>query len=192
MLRVVNAGKDLEARRLAVSVSILAGFPLSDIPAAGVSVVCYGDDAETVRALAQQLGDQIQREREQFVFYPEQEEASLDEAVAAVAERKGSYVALLDHADNVMSGGDASSVAALQHLLRRGKPLAPFLVGPIFDSGFAATAKAIGQAVEWRPRNGEMTIKAVVKSISEDGKFVVTGFEREEIDLCEKFHLFCV
>jgi hypothetical protein len=141
-------------------------------------VVCYGVDAAHTAAMAVQLSEQIQSEREAMVFHPQPPECSLQEVEQRLVGCI-SYVVLLDHADNVMSGGDASSSLALQLLLNKEMSFAPFLAGPFCDAAFAASVADNANEAQWRPRDGEekhFSVTGRVKTVSKSGSYVVTGF----------------
>jgi microcystin degradation protein MlrC len=177
MLRAVNAAKHLEDRGLVVSASILAGFPLSDVEFAGISIVGYSTSEDSLQVVMKDLAQQIESERELFVFRPEPAQISVDHLINAVSlPNRQSYVALLDHADNVMSGGSASSAEVLRLLLERGRAAAPFLVGPIFDAKFVESLPADAKHVHWRPTQvtKELVVQGTIQAVS-DGTFVVTG-----------------
>jgi microcystin degradation protein MlrC/ATP adenylyltransferase/5',5'''-P-1,P-4-tetraphosphate phosphorylase II len=173
MLRVVNAAKQLEADGVIASGSIFAGFPLSDTHCSGLSVVCYGSDAGKVKRAAHDLAAQIEKNREGFVFWPEPVEQSMREVEAALKERNGSadrrYVLLLDHADNVMSGGDASSLSVLKLLLPQSWR---FLVGPVCHPHLASVLRE-GESSCFELGEG-VSVKGKVIAVS-SGSFLVTG-----------------
>ncbi len=175
MLRAVKAAMQLEASGAIVSGSIFAGFPLADTLCTGLSVVCYGHDAAKVKRAAHDLAAQIERAREEFVFWPEPVEQSMREVEAEVARSRGAaerrYVLLLDHADNVMSGGAASSLAVLQLLLLRQSWR--FLLGPVCHPELAA-ALLLGDSGCY-DFGGGIAVKGRVSAVSESGSFVVTG-----------------
>jgi microcystin degradation protein MlrC len=144
MLRAVKAAMHLEATGAIVSGSVFAGFPLSDTHCTGLSVVCYGREAGRVKRVAHELADQIANARESFVFWPEPVERSMREVASQLSKQREAerYVLLLDHADNVMSGGAASSLAVLQLLLSQSWR---FLCGPLCLPALAGSC-ALGQS----------------------------------------------
>ncbi len=171
MLRAVNAAKKLEESGKLLSASVFAGFPLSDMVDAGVSLVAYGNDANSVNAAILELRQQIWNERDAFVFRPAPVEKSMAdmEAQLAIKKEEGKYVLLLDHADNVMSGGSASSVRALQLLLLMN---IRFLCGPICHPVLAARL-TVG-AVGFFDLGEGVTVMGKIIAVS-SGEFVVTG-----------------
>src|SRR5579883_2896693 len=104
MKSLIAMARAAEANGL-LAATVFGGFPLADTPAAGLSAICIADgDAAPARAAARRLLDRAWGERQEFLYRHE----PLNEAVArakAAARGAGGPVLLLDHADNVGSGG---------------------------------------------------------------------------------------
>jgi microcystin degradation protein MlrC len=93
--------------------SLFGGFAWGDSPWAGPSAMVWAEDHGAARALARQLADSIAARRARFaVSLPGPEEA-LRQALAAPP----GLVALLDPADNPLSGGMADTPGLLRVLV---------------------------------------------------------------------------
>ncbi len=186
MRRAVDAARAAEQWPGVLAATVMAGFSLADMMDAGMSVVVTVDGDP---ALAQQVADRIARqvwdEREGFVYRSEPTAQSVARA-AALAELPGSGpVLLLDHSDNVMSGGTCDTMDVLQAALDAG--LSGIAVGPLCDpqavealwdrqAGEQATVE-IGNRIALDAlgiRKTPLTCRGRVLARS-DGAFTVTG-----------------
>jgi microcystin degradation protein MlrC len=186
MQRAVEAAKAAEQEAGVLAVSVLAGFPLSDFRDAGMSVVVVTEhDAALADAVAARLARQIWDERADFVY------DSLPLAQSLAQARQWSQapgqgpVLLLDHSDNVMSGGTCNTMDVLEAALAAG--LEGIAVGPISDpeavaqliqAGVGATVTlTVGNKVALAAQ-GIVKVPPVytgkVMAIS-DGRFTVSG-----------------
>ena len=144
MQRAVEAAKRAEQQPGVLAVSILAGFSLADFADAGMSVVVVADgDLDLARRVANQIGDQVWSDREDFVYRSAALTESLVQAKQASINAAGKPVLLLDHSDNVMSGGTCDTLDVLSAALR--VDLESIAVGPVCDP--AAVAQAISAGV---------------------------------------------
>jgi microcystin degradation protein MlrC len=146
MQRAVQHALRLEAQGLQ-ALSVFAGFSLADIRDAGMSVVAVGDDAAAAQAAAHEVARGIWAERDGFVYTSEPLAASVARARAlgAAARSTGGAarpVLLLDHGDNVMSGGSCDTTTLLEECLRQG--LRRIGVGPLADPQTVAQCLAAG------------------------------------------------
>lgn len=190
MRRAVERARAMEAAGLQ-AVTVFAGFSLADIRDAGMSVVVVGRTREEAQRAADELARQMWRERADFVY----QSAPLADSVAqartlrAAAPTAAGPVLLLDHGDNVMSGGTCDTTDVLEECLRQG--MTGIGAGPLCDpSAVAAAIEAgIGAQIELpvgnvrplahlanagadpRPR---LRIKAQVRAVG-DGRFRITG-----------------
>ena len=106
----------------ALACSVFVGFPHADIREAGLSaVVCTDGDATAAGALRDALLDAAWQAREAFVYRSEPLAGSVARAKAlGDAKPAGSGpVVLLDHCDNVASGGTMDTTAVLAEVLRQ-------------------------------------------------------------------------
>jgi microcystin degradation protein MlrC len=132
MQRAVEAARRAEQRAGVLAVSVMAGFSLADFEDAGVSVIVVTDnDVALADEVASHLAQQIWREREGFVYHSEPLAQSIARAKAMQVEPGEGPVLLLDHSDNVMSGGTCDTMDVLQAALKA--QLSSILVGPICD-----------------------------------------------------------
>ncbi len=175
LIATARAGEVLAA-------TVFGGFALADIAHAGASAVTITDGnahaAETVR---DRLLEQLWQAREEHVY----RHRPLVESVAQAKEIEDGPVLLLDHADNVGSGGTQDVMMVLAEVIRQG--LADVAVGAIRDPAAvqAMAAAGIGRTVtlelggrtrmpalglEGRP----LTVTGKVKVLT-DGEWIVRG-----------------
>ncbi len=132
MQRAVAAARAAERDPGVLAVTVMAGFALADMPDAGLSVVVTADGDPV---LAQQVADRIAcnawEERDGFVYRSEPTLQSMARAAALAAGPGSGPVLLLDHSDNVMSGGTCDTMDVLQAALAAG--LTGILAGPLCD-----------------------------------------------------------
>jgi microcystin degradation protein MlrC len=185
MQRAVQAARAMESQPGVQAVTVMAGFSIADFNDAGMSVIVVtDDDAALADRLADELAAQIWREREGFVWRSEPLAASLERARALAALPGHGPVLLLDHSDNVMSGGTCDTMDVLAAALEAG--LAGIAAGPICDP------QAVAQL--WDARDGAhvevdlgnrfrihatdtrqpMLVAGTVRAHS-DGRFTVSG-----------------
>jgi microcystin degradation protein MlrC len=132
MQRAVDAARRAELEPGVLAVSVMAGFSLADFEHAGMSVIVVtDDDASLADRVAARIADQIWQEREGFVYHSQALADSVARAKALHAEPGNGPVLLLDHSDNVMSGGTCDTMDVLQAALAA--HLTPIVVGPICD-----------------------------------------------------------
>ncbi len=186
MQRAVEAAKAAEQEAGVLAVSVLAGFPLSDFRDAGMSVVVVTEnDTALADAVAERIARQIWNERDDFVYDSLQLAESLAQA-RALSEGPGQGpVLLLDHSDNVMSGGTCNTMDVLEAALQAG--LTGIAVGPVSDpeavaqlvqAGVGATVTlAVGNKVDLAAQGISKTPPVYTGKVSaiSDGRFTVTG-----------------
>lgn len=132
MRAAVEAARRAEQMPGVLAVSVMAGFSLADVEDAGVSVIVVTDhDVALADEVASNIARQIWRDREGFVYRSEPLAQSLSRARALHAEPGEGPVLLLDHSDNVMSGGTCDTMDVLEAALK--VHVSPILVGPICD-----------------------------------------------------------
>lgn len=97
-----------------ITASVAVGYPYSDIPDAGMSVVVTtNNEPELAHAYAQELKEMIWAEREKFVV----KNMLVDEAVRRALESNETPVILVDVADNIGGGSPGDGTVLLQALL---------------------------------------------------------------------------
>lgn len=127
----------------ALACSLFVGFPHADILNAGLSVVvCTDANAQAADAIKEELLDRAWAAREQFVYQGE----PLVDAVARAKTRTEGPVVLLDHCDNVASGGTMDTTAVLAEVLKQG--LEDVLFYSIHDPESVRQAIAAGVGAE--------------------------------------------
>ena len=134
MQRAVNAAVAAEEEPGILAVSIMAGFSLADFADAGMSVVVVGNTGQGsghADAVAARLARQIWEQRDGFVYHSAPLAESMRQALDLAASPAPGPVLLLDHSDNVMSGGTCDTMDVLQAALQAG--LSGIAVGPLAD-----------------------------------------------------------
>jgi microcystin degradation protein MlrC len=186
MQRAVGRARTLERDGL-LAVSVFAGFSLADIRDAGMSVVVVGNgDRMAAQRAAYALASELWEERKGFVYSSAPLAASIATAgrLRAEAPAGAGPVLLLDHGDNVMSGGTCDVMAVLAECRRQG--LTRIAMGPVCDPEVVAQAVAagVGQAVDLAVGNKRPLglpdsapperIQGRVRALT-DGRFRITG-----------------
>ncbi len=185
MQRAVERARALEAEGL-LAATVFAGFSLADIRDAGMSAVAVGRTRDEAQRAANALAAQLWAEREGFVYASEPLAQSVARAKAARCAR--GPVLLLDHGDNVMSGGTCDTTDVLEECLRQG--MTRIGVGPTCDPQAVAAAIAagvgarvaldVGNRLAFGPDHAAggprkpMRIEARVRALA-DGRFRITG-----------------
>jgi microcystin degradation protein MlrC len=129
MDRVVAA----EAGGEALACSVFGGFPMADIPHVGFSAVVVSDgDPAPADALIGELLDMAWQRRTDFVYQVE----PIDRSIAAARQLEGGPIVLVDHGDNVFSGGTQDVMATVAEALRQ--ELDDIAIGPLWDPASVA------------------------------------------------------
>ena len=186
MQRAVEAARQAELEQGVLAVSIMAGFSLADFADAGMSVIVVTDnDEQLAESVAHNIAQQIWQEREGFVYHSTPLKESLERARELQKSEGDGPVLLLDHSDNVMSGGTCDTMDVFATALI--KHLTPIVVGPICDP------KAVQRLWKLRPtdvvrldlgnhiqlahqtkKKKSLSLVGVLRAKS-DGEFIVTG-----------------
>jgi microcystin degradation protein MlrC len=181
-MRTLIAMAREEERRGLLAATVFGGFPLADFADAGMSAICIADgDAAAARQAAERLMDAAWQRRDDFLYRPE----PLEQAVARAKALTEGPVLLLDHADNVGSGGTQDVMTVLREVMRQG--LEDVAVAAVFDpdavrkmaaAGVGATVTlALGGRTDMPAidRRGEpLTVTGRVRTLS-DGEWIVRG-----------------
>jgi microcystin degradation protein MlrC len=192
MQRAVQRARQMEAEGL-LAATVFAGFSLADFRDAGMSIVTVGGDRAQAQRAADELARQVWAERDGFVYASEPLAHSVARARRAAgppgAGATGSAprrpVLLLDHGDNVMSGGTCDTTALLEECLRQG--MVNIGVGPLADAATVARAFAAGAGQRIRvglgnkvpqglpvPQAPPFDCEATVRALG-DGRFRISG-----------------
>jgi microcystin degradation protein MlrC len=178
MRRLYEAAERMEREPGVLSVSVFAGFPLADIPPAGLAVyVVTGGD----RALAEQRAEELARvaweHRREFTHSA----LPVREAVARALAAEGQPIVLADMADNTGGGAAGDGTEILRELLRVRAREA--VVSALWDPAAAeACARAgvgaritldVGGKVDDR-HGAPLAVTGTVRTLS-DGRFVYKG-----------------
>jgi microcystin degradation protein MlrC len=181
MRSLIAAARDAERRGM-LAATVFGGFPMADIEAAGLSAICVAeDDQAAARREVEALLRQAWERREEFVYAHE----PLDRALARAKEIEQGPVLLLDHADNVGSGGTEDVMTVIREVMRAG--LEDVAVAAVCDpeavqamarAGVGATVTlALGGRTEMPSigLEGEpLTVTGRVRTLS-DGEWTVRG-----------------
>lgn len=175
----------------ALAASLFVGFPHADIANAGLSaVVCTDGKPQEAAAACESLLDEAWNRRAEFLF----ESVPLPEAVASAARHTDYPVVLLDHCDNVASGGTMDTTMVLKEVLDQGLENGVFYA--IYDpqSVQQAMLAGVGQRVSLSlggkaalaatgEPNPPLELSATVRTIS-DGRFKLWGPMSGGVEVC--------
>ena len=130
---------EIEKRPGVLTVTLATGFPWSDVPEVGASVVAVADgDPALAQAAADEVGTWVWQRRKLFYREP----LTIGEALAE-GERIGKYpIIVADQADNTGGGAPGDSTEVLQTFVDRG--LQDALVLYMVDAQVAEQAHAAG------------------------------------------------
>jgi microcystin degradation protein MlrC len=120
-------------------VSLFGGFAWGDSPGAGPSAMAWGESADGARAAARAVMAELAARLPRFAVALPDGPAGL----AAALEAPPGLVALLDPADNPLSGGAADTPGLLRLLLEAGPPVETVLAF-LHDPEAVAEAAALG------------------------------------------------
>ena len=166
----------------ALAASAFGGFPMADIPQAGMSTIVITDGD---RAAAETARDYILSvawsQKEGFIWHDE----PLEQAISNAKQMSEGPILLLDHPDNCATGATQDTMHVLKEALRQG--LSDIAVGPIRDpEAVDILIKAGVGAQVTLPIGGKMDMPAinrkgepleltgVVRAIT-DGEYTITG-----------------
>jgi microcystin degradation protein MlrC len=146
-----QACSDSETSGRALACSVFVGFPHADIREAGLScVVCTDAQADAAVSIRDALLDQAWAARHAFVYRSDPLAESVAQARAladAPADGRSGPIVLLDHCDNVASGGTMDTTAVLAEVLKQGLTDAMFYALHDPDSVQRAIAAGVGNEV---------------------------------------------
>jgi microcystin degradation protein MlrC len=184
MKDIMDRAIQAEASGEVLTASVFGGFPLSDIPHTGLSVVVVSDgDKDGGDRLRDELLTMAWERRADFVFDFEPMETSVARAKAAATD--AGPVVLADHGDNCGAGGITDVMSVLEEVIKQG--LDDVVAGPYCDPVTVQLAKAAGVGAEITVDVGgkvdmpaialdarPLTITATVAAVS-DGRYIVRG-----------------
>src|SRR5260221_3678827 len=141
MKSLIAMARDAEAHGL-LAITMFGGFPLADTPASGLSAISIADgDAAAARRATEALLDAAWTRRDDFLYRHEPLEHAVARAKAA-AEGASRPVLLLDHADNVGSGGTEDVMTVIREVIRQG--LDDVAVGAVCDPAAVTAMQKAG------------------------------------------------
>jgi microcystin degradation protein MlrC len=178
---LIRLAREEEATGM-LAATVFGGFPLADFADAGMSAISVADgDREAASASARRLMDFAWEQRQELLYRPE----PLAEAVARAKAIAQGPVLLLDHADNVGSGGTEDVMTVIADVLRQG--LEDVAVAAVWDpAAVQQMAKAgVGATVTLRLggrtdmpsvklKGAPLEITGRVRALT-DGEWVVRG-----------------
>lgn len=139
MRSLQQATREEEARGL-LAATVLGGFPMVDVPHAGLSVVTVADgDRAAAEAARDRLLARAWAARDGLVY----RHRPIGAAIAAARAANAAPVILLDHADNVGSGGTADVMTVIEAVLKAG--LDRVAAAAVCDPEAAAAMHAAGE-----------------------------------------------
>jgi microcystin degradation protein MlrC len=182
--------KELE-KATVLAASLFVGFPHADISNAGLSVVvCTDARPDVASASCESLLNEAWDRRAEFLF----ESVPLVDAVKSAVRCTDYPVVLLDHCDNVASGGTMDTTVVLREVIDQGISNAAFYA--IFDPAAVSQAIAAGvgnsvtislggkaQLLATGEANPALSVNATVRTIS-DGRFKLWGPMSAGVEIC--------
>ena len=178
MRRLYDLAGEMEKDPKVLSVSVFAGFPLADIPDAGLGIyVVTDDDQPLAERLAGRLARVAWEHRGEFIHSA----LPVKEAVARALAADGRPIVLADMADNTGGGAAGDGTEILRELLRVGARSA--VVACLWDG--AAVQQCVKAGVGGRialeiggkvdDRHGApLSVTGTVRTLS-DGRFIHRG-----------------
>jgi len=182
MKTLMQMGEAAERERHILAASVFGGFPMVDIPEPGLSVVVVADGSrDAAGAAAEAILDTAWQRRKEFVYRAE----PLADSVTRAKGYNAGPVILIDHGDNVASGGAEDTMDIVREALRQGLDDAavfairdPEAVALLIEAGVGAEVTLpIGGKVDMPSiglKGKPLELTGRVRSIS-DGRFTVTG-----------------
>ncbi|SES11590.1 M81 family metallopeptidase [Salipaludibacillus aurantiacus] len=143
MHNLVESAKQKEKDPAITAASVFGGFPYSDIPEQGVSILVAGTDSQKTEAVARQLADEVWAAKEKFLVRLPTVEEGLKEALAY----KGSKpIVLADISDNPLSGGTGDTTELLRKMIELDLPNSLF--GALDDEETLKVCREAGEGAE--------------------------------------------
>lgn len=171
--------------------SVFGGFPLADVPMAGLLVVVAADSPDVANALADELAMMAWTARADFVF----ESEPVADTLARVKAMDRAPIVLAEHGNNCGAGGSVDTMDVYRDIIAQrldnviaGPVCDPQAVAQAIDAGVGTTLTlTVGgrtdlPAIGLRAQPLELTVR--VRAIT-DGRFVVTGpmFTGVQVDM---------
>ena len=181
MREYVELAKKLETGKV-LAASAFGGFPMADIPSAGMSsVVVTNGDKELGETTCNKIMNLAWENRTRFIW----RDIPLETAVSKAAKFEEGPILLIDHSDNCASGGTQDTMDVLKIALEHN--LDQIGVGPVRDPEAVKTLIQAGKGNEVSLKiGGKIDMPAIqkkgeplqltgfVKNIT-SGEYIVTG-----------------
>jgi len=161
--------------------SVFGGFPLADVPNAGLLTVTVSASKDQAETLADELAHMAWQRRADFVYSSE----PVADTISKAAELDRYPVILADHGNNCGAGGSVDTMAVYAEILKQ--ELDNVIAGPVCDPVSVQIAIDAGIGAEINLEVGGKTdmpainlkgeplvIEGRVRAIT-DGRFVITG-----------------
>lgn len=181
MKDIMDKAMAAERNGSVLNASVFGGFPLADIPHAGLAAVVVAEKRSGAEALVDDLLAMAWQRRRDFVFTSEPMALS----IARAKELEGWPVLLVDHGDNAGAGGSQDGMAALGEVMRQG--LKEAAAGPFWDPASVAAMFEAGIGAQMTLDLGGRTdmpeidlkgeplrVTGTVRRLT-DGRFLITG-----------------
>ncbi|MCL6576425.1 M81 family metallopeptidase [Kyrpidia sp.] len=140
---LVELARAAEEREGIVNVSVFGGFPYSDIPDVGASILVIAADKPAGDRVARFLADKMWDQRERFLLSLPGIQEAVDEALRWEGDRP---IVLADVSDNPLSGGTGDTTGLLSELLSRRVRNALF--GALYDPETLDACRRAGEGAE--------------------------------------------
>lgn len=162
MKSILALAKEAEKDPKVLAATVFGGFPLADFEDAGSSacIVAKGD-ANLAKDWCDKIVKQIWENRREFVYSGR----PLSEALTYAKSLKDGPIILLDHADNVGSGGTQDVMTVIEEVLNAG--LEDVAVAAVFDP---EAVNLMAEAGVGREISLDLGGKADMPSINKKGK----------------------
>ncbi len=187
MRSLVGLAAEAESAQGLCDITVFGGFAYADTPWTSSSVsVCYSDKSEDDRSralvTAQQLAGEMKRRHHEFIPTLPDAKQGLEQACRLLEQGQRWPVAVLENADNPLSGG-AGDTPGLFRAVVEMNPSVPVLFASFCDPDLVAKAHAAGVGATLDTALGgrlsdafgaPVPFKSVVVKLT-DGRFVNTG-----------------
>ena len=182
MKSLIALAREAEEDPKVLAATVFGGFPLADFHDAGASVVVVTDnDPALADHWRDKLADALWQNREEFVYQHE----PLQDAIDRAKSLDDGPTLLLDHADNVGSGGTQDVMTVIEAVLEQG--LEDVAVAAVYDPAAVEQMQKAGIGAEVTLSLGGKTdmpsigltgrpieVTGTVKTLT-DGRWVVRG-----------------
>ena len=137
MKDIMDRAIEAEASGKVLNASVFGGFPMADIPHVGLTVMIVADgEVSQAERFRDELMEMAWKHRAEFVFEVE----PVTDSIARAKTLEEGPIVLVDHGDNVFSGGTQDVMETVAEAMNQG--LDDMAVGPIWDP------ESVGQMIE--------------------------------------------